>query len=440
MKMIRGSRIDRRTFVKTSAAAGALVAASPLFAPAVRAQARTIKIGFVSPQTGPLAPFAAADNFTLQAFQDATGGNVMVGGASHPVEVIVKDSQSDPNRAAEVAKQLIVEDEIDLMLVANTPETVNPVSTQCEIEEVPCVSNNCPWQPYFIGRQANPGDPSTWKPFNWTYHFFWGLEDVIAVFTNMWGQLDSNKSVGGLFPNDADGNAWGDPHVGFPPALSEKGYALTDPGRYQNLTDDFSAQITAFKTASCEIITGVMLPPDFTTFWNQALQQGFKPKACSVGKAILFPSSVEALGNQGNNLSSEVWWSPNHPFSSSLTGQTSRELADAFTAATGQQWTQPIGYIHSLFEVAVDVLGRTEDVDDPESVVTAITGTNLDTIAGHIQWNGAGLPPFAQKNIAKTPLVGGQWRLVGDGKYDIVIVDNQTAPEIPTGGSMEPIS
>ena len=73
-----------------------------------------------------------------------------------------------------------------------------------------------------------------------------------------------------------------------------------------------------------------MIPPDFTTFWNQAKQQGFKPKVASIGKAILFPQSVEALGNAGHNLSSEVWWSPSHPFKSSLTGESSAELADGF--------------------------------------------------------------------------------------------------------------
>ncbi len=136
------------------------------------------------------------------------------------------------------------------MLVASTPETTNPVSTQCEIEEVPCISTVAPWQPWFIGRQANPGGgPPAWKGFNYTYHFFWGLEDVIAVFTNMWSQLATNKSVGGLFPNDGDGNAWGDKEVGFPPVLDKQGYKLTDPGRYQNLTDNFSAQISAFKSA-----------------------------------------------------------------------------------------------------------------------------------------------------------------------------------------------
>ena len=117
-----------------------------------------------------------------------------VGNVTRPIEVLVRDSQSNPNRAAEVAKDLIVRDKIDLMLVGNTPETTNPVCTQAEIEEVATVSSLAPWQPWFIGQQANPaGGPPAWKPFNFVYHYFWGLEDVIAVFLNMWGQLDTNK-------------------------------------------------------------------------------------------------------------------------------------------------------------------------------------------------------------------------------------------------------
>jgi hypothetical protein len=54
----------------------------------------------------------------------------------------------------------------------------------------------------------------------------------------------------------------GDTHVGLPPALEKRGCKLVDPGRYQNLSDDFSAQIAAFKKANCEIITGVVIPPD----------------------------------------------------------------------------------------------------------------------------------------------------------------------------------
>ncbi len=104
------------------------------------ARRKDLKLGYVSPQTGPLAAFAEADNFVISNFLKTVKGGVKVGSATLPVEVTVKDSQSNPNRAAEVAKELIVSNKIDLMLVASTPETTNPVSTQCEIEEVPCIS------------------------------------------------------------------------------------------------------------------------------------------------------------------------------------------------------------------------------------------------------------------------------------------------------------
>jgi branched-chain amino acid transport system substrate-binding protein len=420
--------LNRRKFLKSTAATGLTFAATGLAAPAI-AQGAKIKIGYVSPQSGPLAGFAESDAFNIKAFLASEAGANF--------EVVVKDSQSNPNTAAEVAKELIVSDEVSMLLAASTPETTNPVATTGEAEGIPTLTTVAPWQPWFIGQQGNPGDPATWAPFEYAYHYFWGLEDIIAVFTAMWGQLSTNKAVGGLFPNDGDGNAWGDPVVGFPPALAAQGYSLTDPGRYQNLTDDFSAQINAFKAAGSEIVTGVVIPPDFTTFWTQAKQQGFNPKAVTVGKALLFPQSVEALGEIGHNLSSEVWWSPAHPFKSSLTGATTAEVAAAFSAEMNRPWTQPIGFTHSLFEMAANVMSRVSDAGDADAVTAALAATNLDTIVGRIAFDGAGLPPFAAKNICKTPLVGGQWRRNGDGTFGLVVVDNTTAPNVPTGGTME---
>jgi branched-chain amino acid transport system substrate-binding protein len=425
--------LTRRDFLKTTAAGSAAALTSGLSMPAL-AQNAPLKLGYVSPQTGPLAAFGEADSFVIDNFLAVAKSK----GLNY--EIVVKDSQSNPNRAAEVAKQLIVDDEVNLVLVASTPETTNPVATTCEAEGMPCISTVAPWQPWFIGQQGNPGDPASWKPFDYAYHFFWGLEDVIAVFTNMWAQVETNRKVGGLFPNDGDGNAWGDKVVGFPPVLEKMGYSLNDPGRYQNMTDDFSAQINAFKAGECEIITGVVIPPDFTTFWNQAKQQGFVPKVASIGKALLFPQAVEALGTAGHNLSSEVWWSPSHPFKSSLTGESSAAVASAFTKATGRPWTQPIGFAHALFELAVDTLGRAEDPTDGDAVAAAIAATKLDTLVGTVAWGGEGLPSFAAKNVAKTPLVGGQWRLKDGGGYDLVITDNKTAPSIPVGGKMEAIA
>ena len=423
--------LTRRKFLRTTMASGLAAAAPGLAAPAL-AQGAKIKLGYASPQTGPLAAFAESDAYNIAAFLASPAGANF--------EVVVKDTQSNPNRAAEVAKELILRDEVNLMLAASTPETTNPVAGVCENEGMPCITTVAPWQPWFIGQQANPGDPASWTSFNYAFHYFWGMEDVIEVYTAMWNQLATNKVVGGLFPNDADGNAWGDDANGLRPGLAAKGYSLIHPGSFQDLSDDFSAQITAFKSGGVDIVTGVLIPPDFTTFWNQMRQQGVAPKVVTVAKALLFPQSVEVLGKAGHNLSSEVWWTPSHPFSSSLTGQGSADLAADFTAQTNRPWTQPIGFVHSLFEVAADVMGRAGDPGDGDAVAEAVAATDLNTVVGHVAWNGANVPGFAAKNVCKTPLTGGQWRMKDGGGFDLVIVENGAAPEIPTGGTMEALA
>jgi branched-chain amino acid transport system substrate-binding protein len=428
-----GDLIDggRRRFVSLAAGGALAAAAVPMFSPLVfAAGTRTLKIGYVSPQTGPLAPFGEADRFTIQQMQGALKNGVTTGGKTYPVSIVVKDSQSNPNRASEVANDLILKDKVDIMLVSGTPETANPVSDACELNEMPCVSTVVPWQPWFFGRK---GDPK--KGFSYTYHFFWGLEDVIAVYTGMWQSVQTNRSVGGLFPNDGDGNAWGDAKLGFPPVLAQKGFALKDPGRFQSMTQDFSAQISAFRQSNAQIVTGVVIPPDAKNFLVQARQQGLKPKVISIGKALLFPTSIEALGDLGEGLSTEVWWSPAHPFKSSLTGQNARQVADEYERVTSKQWTQPIGFAHALFEIAIDSLGRAKDLDSNEAIRDAVASTKLDTLVGHVAWGNGPV-----KNVAKTPLVGGQWVKGQKHRFDLAIVNNQLAPAVPVSGPLRLIA
>ena len=423
-------RIDRGKLLRRAAAAGAAVGLAP-FADVSSAfgGGRTIKIGYVTPRTGPLAGFGQADGFVINQMAHLFKQGLKIGGHTYPLQVFSADTQSNSNRAATVTQNLILSNNVDLVLVAGTPDTTNPVADTCEANKVPCISSVAPWQPWFFGRKGNPA-----VGFKYTYHFFWGLEDVIAVYMAMWKQLSTNKVVGGIFPNDPDGNAWGDKKLGFPPPLKAAGFKLIDPGRFPDGNDNFSNQISQFKSGKAQIITGVPIPPDFTTFWTQALQQGFHPKVATIGKALLFPSALEALGDKGGNLASEVWWSPWHPFTSSLTGQTASALAVDFEKSTKQQWTQPIGFAHALFEVAADALKRAGNIDDPLAIANAIGATNLNTVVGHIEWKGGPVP-----NVAKTKLVGGQWRRGGAHPYDLVIVENHELPTVKLGGKMEPI-
>ena len=423
----KNSAITRRQAVRLGA--GALAMPTVLRSGSALAADDVIRIGYVNARTGPLAGFGEADAFTLDQIQKLLATGLTSGGKTYKVEIIAKDSQSNPSRAAEVASELILSNKVDLLLATSTPDVTNPVADQAEVNEVPCITTNCPWQPYFFGRN---GDPA--KGFKWTYHFFWGLEDVIGAFLALWETIPTNKVVAGIFPNDADGNAWGDAKIGFPPALQKAGFKLVDPGRYQPMSNDFTAQITAFKQAGAEIVTGNMIPPDFATFWAQCAQQGFKPKIVTIGKALLFPSVIDSLGDRGNGLSTEIWWGPTHPYKSGLTGQSTRELCDAYTAATKRPWTQPLGFQHALLEVAVDVLKRAKNVKAPESILESIVATNYKSIVGPVNWTGKPV-----KNVTKTPLVAGQWRK-GPKGFELIIAENKTAPDVPLGGKLEPLS
>lgn len=426
--MVR-SGIDRRTFLELSAG-GALALALPACkkteqttgatgttgggATTGASDVREITIGYVSPQTGPLAAFAAADAFIVERVVKALDAKgIQVDGKKAKFNVKRADSQSNPTKAGEVAQGLISGDKVDLMVVGHTPDTTNPVGAVCEATKTPCISALAPIGPWLSG-----------GPYEWTYHFFWDLPDIINVFTGMWDAVPTNKVVGGLWPNDPDGTAWTD---AFTKTLTDKGYKVIDPGRYPNGTTDFTVFIQKWKEAGAEIITGVPIPPDWAACWRQCAQQGYKPKIASIGKAILFPAAVEAIGGElPAGLSSEVWWSPSHPFKSSLTGETSAELAAAYP----QQWSQPLGFVYALFEVAGDVLLRAKSADK-EKVKQALAATKLDSMVGPIQ--------FDDKHVGRTPLVGGQWVKGSKYPWDLQVVFNDTAPSIPKTAPLKAI-
>jgi branched-chain amino acid transport system substrate-binding protein len=97
-----------------------------------------------------------------------------------------------------------------------------------------------------------------------------------------------------------------------------------------------------------------------------------------------------------------------------------------------------MGFKHALFEVALDVLKRTKDIDSPEAIRDAIRGTNYSSIVGPVSWTSN---PFGNpvKNVSKTPLVAGQWVKGKKFKYDLVVVNSDTAKQIPVNGKLLPL-
>ncbi len=159
----------------------------------------------------------------------------------------------------------------------------------------------------------------TASPFKWSFLFSFGTKQFADTYLSMWDKMETNKKVGVLYPNDADGNAV---RENLGPLLEKGGYKIVDPGAYEDGTTDYSAQIALFKREKCEIFNTFPIPPDFAAFWRQAAQQGYTRmvKIAQIAKTGLFPSDVEALGSLGYNLAAAAYWHKVWPYKSSLTG------------------------------------------------------------------------------------------------------------------------
>jgi branched-chain amino acid transport system substrate-binding protein len=275
---------------------------------------------------------------------------------------------------------------------------------------MPCVGVGCPIDPWLEG-----------GPYKWSFEAHFSVNAITDTFIGMWDEIaaKTNKVIGVLFPNDADGIIW---TKTFKEKLPKKGYKMVDPGRFPFGTRDFSSMIETFKKEKVEILTAVLIAPDWATAWKQMHQQGFKPKMATIAKALLFPADMEALGgNLANGLTTEIWWSRYHPYKSSLTGETPMQLCDAWTKETGKQWNKPVGLTYGGYEIAFDVIKRAETLDK-EKIRDAIAKTNLMTVFGPIKFN--------EKHYCEIPLVGGQW-VKGKGvPWDLEIVYNKLNPQI----------
>ncbi len=97
--MTRFQSLNRRKFLAGSAS----MAGAPATLSIVPAASRKIRIGFISTLSRPRASFGTSDQWMVEAIRKKLQGGLNSGGASHEVEIIIKDNQSNINRSISVA-------------------------------------------------------------------------------------------------------------------------------------------------------------------------------------------------------------------------------------------------------------------------------------------------------------------------------------------------
>ena len=444
--------VSRRTVLKTFGAGALAVGAGRVVRPEIavrrtvghvaRGQAaggNVVKIGYVTPETGALADFSQSDVFVLDKVRSSApfAKGMKIGGRKYRLEITVVDSQSSPNRAAQVAQQLVLQNKVDIVVTSSAPETTNPVASTCEQLHVPNLATVVPWEAWYGGLGGNPVSPT--KSYPYSSMFFFGLKEFGGTFLPMWQRIEAKthaaKIYAAMFPNDADGNAFRAAWPQYPAAV---GYKEVDGGAYTDGTTNYSSMIEKFKSSGCEFYVNAPLPPDFNTFWKQAVQQGFKPKLATVAKVLLFPSDVVALGSLVNNIATDAWWTPFAPYKSSLTGETAKQFALDYENKTGREWVQSMGSAYSLFEVVVAALNKVSDPHHKAEVAHALHNLSYRGISGPINFSNGPAP-----GVGIVKPVGIQWK---QGKkqngrkfpWEPFVVDNSLNKAVPINGDLEP--
>jgi branched-chain amino acid transport system substrate-binding protein len=389
------------------------------------------KAGYILPITGSMADLGAVATWQIDWFGKNLwkDGLLMGDGKKHKVTVVLKDMQSDSNRASQAAQDLISTEKVMLVGASAGAANVLPVREVAEDFGCPCITCDC------SGDAWNVDQPE--GGFKWSWHTWFVLRDMATNFVAMWDSLKTNKVVGGLYPNDGDGNAFAD---ALPLVFQAKGYSYVDPGRFEDGTEDYTAVIAEMRKQGVEIVNGVPTPQDYASFWKQAVQQGFHPKASTQARAMLFPAGVNALGDLGDGQTVECWFHPAFPYKSSVTGLTPQQVCDLWEEDKTEQWTQPICYF-GQFEVWTDILTRCKDPFDKNEIVNATKQTKITTIGGPVDWTVNPEPYSGFYNFSTKPIAAGQWvKGAGAWQYDMEIVASATQPDIQTTAAVKELS
>jgi branched-chain amino acid transport system substrate-binding protein len=70
----------------------------------------------------------------------------------HKITILQADTESDSNRASQVAGDMITNQSVEMLISSGTPDTVNPSADQAEALGCPMVCTNDPMEAFIFGR------------------------------------------------------------------------------------------------------------------------------------------------------------------------------------------------------------------------------------------------------------------------------------------------
>ncbi|MFP3138266.1 MAG: ABC transporter substrate-binding protein [Nitrososphaeria archaeon] len=383
----------------------------------------SVTIGIVAPLTGSMASWGTTYEWLVPYIQNYInqnmGGIYMPAyGKKIPVNIILMDDQSSPSQASAVATQLATQYHVNLLIASEVGTESVAATSAGEKYGVPTLAVETAVEPWIAGAPSGG--------WHWAYATGESFAAFAYVYPQIWnaareeypGQV--NNVVAVWSTSDADGEEF---QSLITAVAAADGYQVVNLGTFAPGTTDFTSAILKAKAANATILTGLPIPPDFTTFWKQAHTLGWVPKVATVGRAYLFPSDITAQGDSlGFGLASELWWYPTLNYTDPILGISTLQWAYLYEEKTGQEWNPSLGFLLEGMDVAVYAIEHASSLS-PQALNQSLANVDTNTIMGPVKMGS--LPSYVQQIMAQYepnmlqpqnlghyavfPPLGGQW-------------------------------
>jgi branched-chain amino acid transport system substrate-binding protein len=331
----------------------------------------SIKVGVVVPLTGRYA--AGGDqvrNGYVLAVEDINkAGGVEVMGTKIPLELVIRDDESDPTKTVQQMESLYSDDKVVAYLGGFGSDLHAAAASIAEKNKVPYLG--VAFALYKIHQQGYkylfspfPKSPSLAKA---TFDIFDTLNPKptkIAIFaeTTDWGAELSD--------------AWRQ-------EAKARGYELVVDDKYAPGAKDFSQLILAAKDGGAQAVLALPNPPDALTIAKQMKELNYTPPALMFlrgADAVTWPQN---MGKDGDYVILAAGGNPEANFPGAL-DMVKRHQEKFEKTAAGT--TAPA---YSTVQILADAIKRANSLD-PTAIRDAIAGTNTTTVAGPVTFNADG--------------------------------------------------
>lgn len=257
-----------------------------------------IKIGASLPITGDLASFGTIIETGYQEAVDQVNaeGGIEIDGVKRQVELVVRDSTSDPNTVSQQTRELVLNEEVVGLLGSVSPMLTVPASNVAEQVGVPLVATLTPVDAW---RAANTD--------GWTYSWdlFWSESEMGELQFLASDLADTNKKIALFTDNEEDGVIQGEL---WNEKAASMGYEIVSHAEFPVGTTDYSTFIAEAKAAGADIVVAQMLPPDSFALWKQMSALDFSPKLAYCEKCAAQAAFQRELGDLAEGTATTDFW------------------------------------------------------------------------------------------------------------------------------------